>query len=814
MSFVFLTIIAAVLAVLTTVIWFREKNFVESVVLGICWFFCSHVLCSMGLFVLDVYTIFRTMCLELLANAAVLVAAVRVRRPEVSSGRGLFRCDFLLKPVLIPLLICLAVLPLVSVKNEFFGMGQDEGVYQTQVLYFLNGDTKRQKDFPEYAALSESEQETFRHLTFNAIGGYDIPSANYPETSYDRNVSPVSGIIHGIPTYAAMLAMWSALFGVENMLGIETVFYVCLVFLVWCCCRNSGLKTPGCVTGTVSAALAPIVVWVAKSALTECFLAVIMALFLYFLSDDGKKEHHWLSILPIMVFGCYHVSIYTVLPLFLMVYGGLYVFTRRRVFAVLLPGTVVVYLASFFAMRQVQPVYTMNNYSPAFVGGLSVRNLPTVVPIVCAVLLVVCGGLVICFRKGKPLSNRMMSKSKAFRVFLALLLVLPVLFIIVRSLHTYERPGQFRYLTLWGFACNCGVLLVPTAMLAGIVKPGFYIRRNSRLVVFLLFFYCILVYAALLRFDIQYYYYYGRYLAPFVPVGCVFAAMTLDRFGRKFLYPALAVGMVLSLRFDYFLMQAKDDTRMEWRVLDDLAGLGTAEDCYVIDRELLATCWLSLRQTAQADVYPELNDRAEQFRTLNERYSHVIFITATEPDAKDFDLLYRNTYLHSEDDNHYPFLVVPMSLNYYIVEEPIFAAVYDRYQNGYDYRMDYDKLRGFSGIEDGWCWSCREETEIACRLMPGAYTMELRFGTKIPLEHVPGGVYPLTVSVNGTEIATVTITESNNGEPITLKVSGELIQDGDNIVTLSGALWDASAINPAETRQLGFPFTSLQFRPE
>lgn len=814
MIYAFLTILTSVLAVLTAVIWFREKHILESVVLGVCWFFCSHVLCSMGLFVLDVYTVLGTMCLTAVFDAAVLAAAVRMRRSKPFSVRKLFCCDMSLKPVLIPVLVCLMALPLVSVKNEYFGMGQDEGVYQTQVLYFLNGDTKRQKDFPEFALLeSEEERESFRHLTFHAIGGYDIPSANYPETSYDRSVSPVSGIIHGIPTYSALLAMWSTLFGVENMLGIETVFYVCLIFLVWCCCRNLGLKTPACLTASVSAALAPIVLWVAKSALTECFLAVIMTLFLYFLSDDVRKELHWLSIIPVAVFGCYHVSLYTVMPLFLMVYGGLYVFTRRRVFAILLPGTVLLYLVSFFAMRQVQPVYTMNNYLPALVGGLSVGNLTTLVPLVCGVLLAVCGGFLFFVGKTKKLTNRRASKSKLFCVFILLLLVMPVLFIAVRGILTYERIGQFRYLTLWGYACNCGVLLVPAAMLAGVLKPKFYILRNSRLVVLLTFFYCILVYAAVLRFDIQYYYYYGRYLAPFVPVGCVFAAMTLDRLGKRVLYPALAGSMALSLRFDYFLMQTKDDTRMEWRVLDDLASLGSAEDCCVIDRELLATCWLSLRQTAQADVFPELNDREAQLRCLNERYAHVIFITGTDPGEKDFDLLYRNTYLHSEDDNHYPFFLVPMTLNYYIVEEPVFAAVYEKYQNGYDYRMDYDRLRGFSGVEDGWCWSCEENAEIACRLKSGAYTLELRFGAEIPLHLFEDGVYPLTISVNGKKLRTVNITAENNGAPVTLQVREEWLQDGNNTITLSGALWDASAINPAETRRLGFPFASLRMLP-
>lgn len=813
MSFLFLTIFAAAFAVLTTVIWFKEKNLIESVVLGLCWFFCSHVLCSMALFVPDVYTIFQTMVLTCAVNAAVLGAAVWVRRPKPFSVKGLFRCDLSLKPVLIPLLVCLVALPFVSVKNEYFGMGQDEGVYQTQVLYFLNGDTAKQKTFPEYDLLSSEEQESFRYLAFNAVGGYDIPSANYPETSYDRSVSPVSGFIHGIPTYSALLAMWSTLFGIENMLGIETVFYVCLIFLVWGCCRNLGLSDPACLTGCLSAALAPIVLWVAKASLTECFLAVIMTLFLYFLSDDAGKAHHWLSVLPFAVFGCYHVSLYTMLPLFLMVYGGLYYFTRRRTFAVLLPLSVVLFLVSFFAMRHVQPVYTMNNYNPALVGGLTIEHLPVCVLLACGAALLVSIGFIAVVNKRKPLTNKAAARNKVFPVFLSLLLLLPVLFILARGILKYESLTEFSYLTLWGYVCNCGILLIPAAFVVGICKPKFYILRNSRLVVFLAFFYCILVYAALLRFDIRYYYYFGRYLAPFVPVGCIFAALTLNRFGRKLLYPALAGGLLLSLRFDGFLMQTKDDTRMEWRTLEDLAALGTAEDCYVIDRDLLATCWLSLREMTEATVYPELNDRKTQLNHLFPEYAHVILVTNERPDAEQFELLYQNTYLHSEDDNQHISKLVPMSLNYYIVNEPIYAAVYDKYQSVYSYAMDHDKLSGFSGIENGYCWSVEPETEIACHLPAGAYTLKLEFGTEIPLQLFEHAEYPLMISVNGTPIATVVITSETNGKPVTLEIDAGLIEDGSNTITLSGGLWNASDINPADARRLGFPFASLRMLP-
>lgn len=815
MSFLLLTILSFLLAELTCIIWFKERNLLESMILGLCWFFCSHILCSMALFVPDMYTLFRTIALTAGLNAVTLAAAVWVRHEKVKpfSLKKLFRCDLSLSTMLIPILICLVAVPFVSVKNEYFGMGQDEGVYQTQVLYFLNGDTARQKDFNEYHLLTqESHKASFHYLAHHAIGGYDIQSENYPETSYDRTVSPVSGIIHGIPTYSALLAMWAELFGIEHMLGIETLFYICLIFLTWCTCKRLELKMPACLCATLSAAFAPIVLWVAKASLTECFLAVIMLLFLYFLADDADTENHWLSIIPIAVFGCYHVSIYTIMPLFLMIYGGLYWFTRRRTFAVLLPLSVVLYLASFFMMRQVQPMYTMNNYGPALVGGLTVAQLPQCVLIICGVLLAVCALYIVILRRQKNVTDRntTVAESRLFRVFLSLLLVLPTVFILVRMFVSFDNSQDYQRITLWGYICNGGILLIPLAMFAGFLTPKFYIQRNSRLVVFLTFFYCILVYSAILRFDIRYYDYFGRYLAPFIPAACIFAAMTLERFGRRLMYPALAGGLLFTMPFDVFLAQTKDDTRMEWRVLEDIAALGTAEDCYLIDRELLYSCWQSLDNLSEADVYPVLDEPDAQLKDLSRRYGRVIYVTGTQP-SEDYKLVYQNTYLHSEDDTQHTASIIPMPLNYYITQESIYAAVYDNYRRYYTTSMDYSSFTGLSGQESGYCWTSDEEVTLQCSLAPGSYTMELTQGQLLPLTLFEDTRYPITLSVNGEVVGELVITEENNGQPMSIDIPEGLVTDGENLITLSGALWSAAMLNPDDTRELGFALSDVKF---
>lgn len=683
-SYVIVFAAAAVLSILTGVIWYRKRSLVESAVIGGIWFFCSHILACFALFLFDEYSLFRAICLTLLLDAAVLGAVISARKTKPFSVKGLFCCDMSLRPVIIPLCICLFALPFTLQKNEFFGMGQDQGVYQTQAILFLNGDNERQKNLEEYDTLDTAEErENFSMYVSHKLGGYDIPPADYPETVYDRTVGEASGIIHGIPTHAAILAMWGELFGVEHMADVETIFYLCLIFLVYCICRNLRLKPISCVTASVCTALAPIVIWVSKASLTEMFLAVLIALFLYIMTDRANRNERWLSILPVAVFGCFHVSFYTMVPLFLMIYGGLYFFTRQKQFAVLMPVTAAGYVLSYLGMRHIQPVYTMNNYRQVFVAGINVHNITTVV--IAAGLMAVFASLLFILgvsRTNKKFYimqnwNSRAGKSRGFRIFLILLLAVPLLYILLKSFMKYGTWEEASHLTLLGFFGNAGLVLVPAALIAAMLRPKLYARNNARLVVFLMFFYCILVYSAFLRFDIQYYYYYARYLAPFVPAAAVFAALTLDRFSKKLLIPAAALGLAFVLPYDLFLLYSKDDSRLEWEVLMDTADAAEDADCIVIDKDHMQCLWLPLDAMTDAAVFPEEEDLAAQLAELSESYETVLYVTNDEIPEEDFKIVYRDVSWHSEDDLNHTGRLIPFSYQFWQTEDMVLIGCYE-----------------------------------------------------------------------------------------------------------------------------------------
>ena len=110
-------IAGVIFSVLASVIWFGRKNAVESAVLGIILWLFTHVIVSMGLFVVDRYGVGPTAWLTAFTDLVLLGAAVFARRSRPFKLKKLIKADFSLKDAVIPLLVCLLTLPFVHSKN-------------------------------------------------------------------------------------------------------------------------------------------------------------------------------------------------------------------------------------------------------------------------------------------------------------------------------------------------------------------------------------------------------------------------------------------------------------------------------------------------------------------------------------------------------------------------------------------------------------------------------------------------------------------------------------------------------------------------
>lgn len=795
----------------------RKGSFLKPFVCGTVFYFFCYILWSMVLFTADQFTLFRAVLGTAIFLTVLLVGACIVLRKRHGTLLRLLHWEESIHTVWIPLVVVILALPLVLTKNELFGMGQDQGVYQVVAINLMNGLTDRQQDFAEYYTLSSTDQTEFADAIKHYLVGYDMAPENYPDTVYDRTVSPVSGIYHGIPTYPAMLALFGKLFGVSHMVQLETVIWVCMIFLVSFLCRQMQWKRLTEFLACTVCAVSPIVIWVAKSSLTELFLAVILLSFVLLITTPNRS--HGLSILPIAVFACYHVSIYTMVPLFVVLYGALYLFRRKTQYAVLMLSTIGLYLASYFAMRHVQPFYTMNNYRSLFTGDITVFNITTVVTVVSIVAFVICGiYCLILHRRAKRFDANafleMAQQHTWVKVIFSLFLLLPVAYILYKAL-SQGMVGELRYLTLTGYAIQTGFFLLPVTGIIVLFRMKTVLEKPETMVLYAMFLYCILVYAAFLRFQIEYYYYYARYLAPFVPIAVLFAAMVLDKCNWKVTVPLLTAGVLVVAPFDKFLATAKDDTRMQWSVLMELTEKIDETNCVVVDTELMPQIYLPLRSMTGAAIYPELENAVEQVDQLSEQYDTVYYLTTDTSILQYSDsyrCVYRNTAHHSEDDLNHNGKLFPMPLAFLEYDEPICLYQYTANRLAYPAVDCYEtEYVGFGALEGDFCWSVAENASVFCTLHPDNYLLQFEMGCTIPLQQL--GMTEMTVSIyiNHVLAGEITINEENNGGTLTIPVSSLLLDDTQNQITLHCNLWAASTVTANDTRQLGFPLRSLRF---
>ncbi len=800
----------------TAGILFHKRHLAEILTLGVCWYFCSYVFSTMLLFLLNVYTLNRGMSATCCTDAVIFLTAVltseKVPFHKLKEG---FQPERELNVFVIPLVIVLIGLPFISQKNELFGMGQDEGVYQCEAINFINGYDARQQDFEEYHLLESDEaKENFETAVHHKLVGYDIPEEAYPETVYQREVSPVSGIYHGIPTYPAILAMWGAIFGIAHMADIQTIFYMLLLFLTSFVCDNLHLKPLSKVIACSVTALSPIVIWAGKSSLTELFLAVLIVLFLYFLTNGEYPEHYGYSIIPIMIFSCYHVSIYTLMPYVLIIYAGMYFFTKRKIFAGMLFFSVLEYLLSYLIMRHIQPFYTMNNYRFVFGHGVNVYNITQAVFVISGVLILLCMiYILLVWKKKNTESLKTFLENRQNAVLMQWLLIcltaMPFIYILYQSFVKLDTIKHITALTISGFALNAGLFLLPVGTAVIFIRPKIFLESEAKLVIFVSYFYCVLIYAAFLRFEIEFYYYYARYLTPFIACGVLFAVTALDKSNPKIFLAVSVVSIGCFLPYSGFLMHHKDDTRMEWSVLEDITEQIETHSCVVIETDTLPTLWLPVRAVTKAHVYPVEKDFTAQMKTLSEHYEKIYFLSQ-KPISENYELLYQNQVHCSEDMNSGEFSSMPLQFSE--TTETIYLYEYLHYQEIYTAEeIQKYKLYGIDEPEENFCWTVNPVSALRCTLKPENYTLYLKLGSKIPVAATGKNSFKIQLSVNGIPSGAVTFTSKNMTRELKFHIPETSLNDGLNIISFQTDTWNASAINPEDNRTLGIPVQSITF---
>lgn len=625
-----LVILGIVLMMVGFSIAYYKKDILELLVLGIVAFCSAYVMSSGVLFWINKFDMHTALVITDIIGVIVTITAFLLLKRKPT-----FVFHFLYS--IMPLLVFLFSFLFMGFKYQWFGMGQDQGVYQVKAMELLYGYNDNFITFEEYDQLTnEYDIESYKQEAMKSMKGFYGYDPKVPVLDEKNFPSKMTGVLHGIPTYAAMLALFGKLFGYSHMAGLQTVFMACAIFMMYYVMRNLYVKKRLRLAALITLAFSPIVLWEAKTTLTEMFIMLLILWYLYIMVDRKHPRYVWFSFVPLMVFSFFHVTIYTVIPLFVLCYWAMYYVTwdKRYLFADV--GLLISYLAGFFMMSASSAVYTYGNYKKVFVMGINAGNIVYVVIAAVAICLIITIMQIVVpmekqaiFREGVAGLIR-----RHMRLVMRIVLVLSLLALVITFMST---KTELNHSTFYAYIISSGIVAIPFLFGAFLYRPQFITAHKDHLLLTMMFVYMVIMYSCIFKPSLGFYYYYGRYIVPYLPIILILAALRFSRADVRYGYLKNVVPVVLSIIFvvlmlpyDLTLVSQSDVTNMDWDIITDLSQVFGEGDAVIINSSLSSSLKFPIKIMTKADTYPVAEGLREQIARLEKTHENVYYVTDEE----------------------------------------------------------------------------------------------------------------------------------------------------------------------------------------
>lgn len=606
-------------------------------------FITEYLVASAVFFLFDRFAIERALAAQLAANLVALIT--RCLWLWIHRERVFGALDWDLGGHWMPLLMAVLALALSGNNFGFWGMGQDEGVYQTQAIDLMSGKSEQIYHFEEYDALeTQAQRELFLDgIRTRLIGLYSIET--YWPREYalalpslvNRVATPeadeAEAVYHGIPTFPAVLALFGVLGGsYGHMMDAQTACYALCVLMLWFAAENLKLKKSASTLACLVYLLSPQSLWLSKSALTETLSALIICTFLCLVTQREYRHRRGWSALMVTAFACLHVSIYAMLPMFLGVYVLLFLLSADRRYLLAILWSSLSFLAGFAFMTVASPYYVIQNLGKIVHGPVTRYSAWYV-----AMGMGVLGALLPLplLRYTDPGRFRQWLRSRGAGALFRAVVVLLVGWSAVNAVRgAGETDLHSAVVTngLYVFIWITGIIAIPAATVHLLRHGSRLLGREAVAAVSFTFLYSILLFAACLMPRVNYCYYYSRYLGPYIPVACLMAGIAFSEASAALVCSGILVGAAVLLPFDRTLLLKQDDTFCSFDTVERVLDAVSETDAPVIfsadDFEDFRALYLPVRSTGAACYIQDKANQDEQLRQLARTSDTLFFIGA------------------------------------------------------------------------------------------------------------------------------------------------------------------------------------------
>ena len=656
------SILLSIFTALLLIGYYRaEVTIVRAGIFGITGYFMAYIVISAFFFMFDFFSIYKCASATLAAVLILLVVA-----GIKTKFKSLKKIKFDKKEFIFFALIVICVLVFSGKKFGYYGMGQDQGVYQTKAIELIYGNNSNILNF-DYAlkTLSDSDDYTYFRDKVKELQGYYLLGQTYPFIADDTmgGETGLEGLYHGLPTWPAVMALFGKMFGIDHMMDCQTIFFICFLMFAFYILENFKVKVLGEATALAVLGSTPLMIWISKSSLTEMFLAVIMAVFIYLICNENKDVRLFMWI-PVAVFSVYHVSAYAMMPLFAVCCWANIISDKRKrpvVSAILM---FVSYVAGFVFSIRLATLYTAYNYTRpvskliSFTKiNLNETDLTIAVCVSAAVCIVLT--LIISFMRKNKAAEKLLDKIKNNKGIIIKILSLVIMaFAVLAYAKNNKGPILNPNMNLIAMSFASGIISIPLIIFGLVFIRKDKIKGFPFVTLYLLFMY-MMIWTVFIRSNVSYFYYYGRYDVPYVMLITIFLVVLFKEFEKADWIPALCLSSLITyLNYDFIINKIPDDTKVEWEIVEKELKEERLPDSAVIleeERETLIE-WMLILKASGVEVYPEEGNLDAQTEKLLNYYDHIYYIHEDEGDfdikehtSLEYEPLYTNTFVHSED---------------------------------------------------------------------------------------------------------------------------------------------------------------------
>ena len=530
------------------------------------------------------------------------------------------------------------------------GIGRNDGNAQLQALSILNGNNSLKFEIDEYENIipdSNYEQYFFDSIRDidkeNFTAQYEIKKIKTEEgkTEEDKTeevkTERMVGEFGNNPIYPSILALSGSLFGFERMAYIQAIFAFCLFVFV-----DEILRALKCdwklrALLVLLLGVSPIMIFSNHTTLVEPLIGFCMVMFLYYLVCKNDMLQ-MLSALGAITFAFIHTSVYTMIPLFLILYW-MYFIHSKKIRHLVSSGIVIVgYILSFLFVNFTAYENTAINYRLGipFLGDYYYLFV-IIISAIAVIFGLIIGIIVKKTNSNESDENKNIKAKIVFKILMAVGAFASIPATIVITILNCKSFPYFLNITFIEIMVCSGVVLLPY-ILFRLVSTTYYVGIKEAVTV-VAFLYTTVLYSFVMKPMLDGYYYNSRYISYFIPFVIIIAGMMLRLIKRegKYFLPVIGI-LILLLPYSLILFDGKAETRFNNQILEDVTSYveeNADEDTVVfVERSLLKYFYYPLKNIDKVNIYPIESGYFETFYYGTDIYrSKVIYITDDNGDG-------------------------------------------------------------------------------------------------------------------------------------------------------------------------------------